>query len=100
MGLQPLAQEVDVELVVSKAGNAMLLHKGAINHKYSWAQYDQVIKAVQFVTEDGSVQDLGLHIQEPLQAPLMNTRELLIVEVNENSSLGEPRLIKFSALAE
>ena len=100
MILEPLAQEMDVELVVSEVGNAMLLHKGAINHQYSWVQYDQDLKAVQFITRDGQTQDLGLPIHKPFQEPLLKTRELLMVEVNEDSSLGEPRLIKFSALAE
>lgn len=100
MVLKPLAQEMEVELVVSGVGNAMLLHKGAILHSYAWVQYDQALKSMQFITEEGEVQNLGLPIHKPFHDPLLKTRELLMVEINADMSLGDPKLIKFSALAE
>ena len=96
MLLEPLSQNLDVELLVSKAGNAMLLHRGAITHDYSWVQYDPITQEIQFITKDGALQNLGLEIHAQMYAPLKNTRELFMIEVNDDLTTQEPKLIKFS----
>lgn len=99
MFLKPLSQEMDVELVVNPAGNAMLLHKGKMRDDLIWAQYDQYSDRLFFVTDDGEMQDLGMPIHEPFQDPLMQTRELFLIEVKDDMSYAPARLIKFSAMA-
>lgn len=98
MLLEPLSKNLDVELLVSEVGNAMLLHKGAIAHDYSWVQYDPVMQEIQFITKDGALQNLGLEIHAEMYGPLKNTRELFMIEVNNDLTTKEPKLIKFSAL--
>lgn len=78
----------------------MLLHQGALDHDYSYVQYDPSLHALQFVTEDGEMQDLGMTVHEPLRAPLHNTREIFMIEVKGDRTLAAPYPLKFTMLTE
>lgn len=94
--LKPLAKEAHIELVVSDVGNVMLLHKGALKHDYSWAQYDEQFMNLQFILRDGEAQDLGMKIHAPFHPALKKTKELIMVELDEANTPVDVRFIKFA----
>jgi len=100
MILTPLNKEMPVELVVSESGNVSVFHKGRIAHDYSWVQFDQYANAIQFITKEGETQDLGMKIHKPFHAALKKAREVFLIEVHADNSIGMPYLIKFSDLVE
>lgn len=100
MEQKTLFENQGVELLVNGVGLAMLYHRGPLPHEYVWAQYDQHSHTMQLVTDDGTVQELGMTIHKPFHAPLMKAREMFLIEVDENKNYSNPQLIKFSALAE
>ena len=100
MFLEPLAENLHIELVVSKVGNAMLLAKGKIPNQYSWAQYDAEMNSFHLITEDGEMQELGLDIHSSFSEPLSQTLEMAIVEVKDDLSYGDAQLVKFMKVGE
>lgn len=100
MRLQNLSDMMDVELLVSPVGNAMVMHMGDFEEDYVWAQYNQYDQSIEFVTEEGAVQGLGIQVQNSMSDPLKKVKELFLVKVHEDYTTDAPRLIKFSALAE
>lgn len=100
MSGKTLYENQGVELVVNHGGNAVLYHRGPLPHEYIWAQYDQETRAMQFVTDDGEVQELGMTIHSPFHAPLMATKEIYLIEVDENKKYSNPQLIKFTPLVD
>ncbi|MCB1783579.1 MAG: hypothetical protein KDI13_06245 [Alphaproteobacteria bacterium] len=99
MRLLSLSQETDIELMVSAAGSVVLLHKGPLARVYDWAQYDSEQRAVYLVTQDGDIQDLGLTIFDPVANRLHNTREVIIICINEKNEPEEPVFLKFTGMA-
>lgn len=96
MNIKPLAKEMPVELVVSDVGNVMLLHKGTLKRNYSWVQYDQEFFSMNFITEDGEAQDLGMKIHAPFHPALKKTKELIMVEVDDSNQPKDIRFLKFA----
>lgn len=96
MQIKPLASQMPVELVVSDVGNLMLLHRGALKHNYSWVQYDEEFMNLQFILQDGEAQDLGMKIHAPFHPALRRTKELLLVQVDENNQPIDMRFLKFA----
>ncbi len=95
MMLKSLADEREIEFIVSDTGNAMLLHKGALNHQYSWAEYDCAGASLNFITPDGKIQPLGFKIHELFQGPLSSTLEMLLIQVGDDMTCKDIRFIKF-----
>lgn len=98
MFLNPLSEQMPVQLIVSHVGNAMLLHQGEMVEDYAWVQYDGLSNSVQLVTQEGALQELGVNIEKAMQKPLLQTRELLMIEIGKDYSKKNPRLIKFAAM--
>lgn len=95
MMLKSLADEREIEFIVNDTGNAILLHKGALNHLYSWAQYDSVEASLNFITSDGQIQPLGFKIHKPFEQPLSSTLEMLLMEIDDDMTCKDIRFIKF-----
>ncbi len=83
MILAPLTDETAVELIMNESGAAMLLYKGKLKQNYEWVQYDEQARALQFITEEGATQELGMYIHEPFHTYFKKSKELSIVTVNE-----------------
>ncbi len=98
--LESLSEKMDVELVVSPVGNAMILHRGALEHNYSWAQYEPQKHSVELVTEEGLLQPLGFEVNSEMEKPLLNTLEIMLVQMTEDNKAAGAKLIKFAALGE
>lgn len=100
MILEPLNSSMPVEMVVSHTGNVMVLHQGKVDQRYSWVQFDPYTSRLQFITTEGEIQDLGMNIPKTFHESLQNTREIFMMEVGKDFSLGMPYLIKFSPLVD
>jgi len=87
-----------LELVVTPGGHAMVLHRGALEYKYLWAQYEPFNSGVELVTEDGDIHSLGFEVSGDMKLPLLNTRELLLVQMSDDDAVAGARLVKFTAL--
>ncbi len=98
MSLKPLSQENDVEFIVTSIGNAVLLYRGALQRDYSWVQLDREGRSLQFITEEGLIQDLGMPIHAPFEKNLHATNELIMVMVDENNVCRDMRFLKFTSL--
>ena len=85
--------------MVSRVGNAMLLHKNDVRDDYLWVQYDQYSNSLQFITEDGDMHFLGFDLDAGMQEPLLNTKELLMVQIGEDMKPCDFKIIKFSGYA-
>jgi len=100
MLLNPLAKEQEIEFIVSEIGNAMLLHRGPLKHRYSWVEYDRAGASLNFITPEGEIQPLGFKIHKPFEAPLCKTLELLMVEVGDDNQCKDLSFIKFAKMVE
>ncbi|HQX27540.1 MAG TPA: hypothetical protein PKX38_06345 [Alphaproteobacteria bacterium] len=100
MPLKPLSQENDVEFIVTSIGNAVLLHRGPLQRDYSWVQLDRDNHSLQFITEEGDIQDLGMRMHPPFEKNLRATKELILVMVDENNVCSDPRFLKFTGMVQ
>ena len=98
MQLPPLSTEREIEFIVNDIGNVLLLHKGALKHPYSWAQYDQTTNIFQFITDEGEIQNLGLPINLAMASPFNRTNEIIMVETDDTGQHKDLRFIKFIKL--
>lgn len=100
MILAPLTDETAVELVMNDSGTAMLLYKGKLKQKYEWVQYDEQKRALQFITEEGGTQELGMKIHEPFHTFFKKSEEIVIVTVNEQKVCDSTTTVAFTRLVE
>jgi len=84
MLLDPFIEEQKFEFIVNKEGRALLLHKAPLRHNYLWIQYDSYLDTIQFVSEEGAVQEMGVVVSPSIKESLHNTQEITLVEVNES----------------
>ncbi len=94
--LNTLAKETSIELAVNEAGRAVLLHKGPLKRDYAWIQYDPLTTTVQMITEDGTIQELGVKIPEKIKHLLDRTRQIAIVEITANYACVKQVLAVFN----
>ncbi len=91
-----ISQNTSVDLVVSEAGNAVLLYQGDINPSYRWAQFERDTKSVHFVSDDGVVDNLGLKINSKIETFLKDTTEVFLIQLDESyEPVNHPKVIKF-----
>lgn len=100
MILPPLTEETAVQLTMNDSGAAMLLYKGKLQHTYQWVQYDEQNRALQFITEQGATQELGITIHEPFHSFFQKSKELAIITVNEQKICDELIKVDFIRLVE
>ena len=100
MLLKPLAQEREIEFIVNDIGNAMLLHKGGLDHEYSWVEYDRAGATLNLITPDGEIQPLGFKIHKPFEKPLCSTLEMLLIEIGDDMTCRDIKFIKFTKMME
>jgi len=94
--LEPLAKLARVELVINKAGKAVLLHMGELSQDYSWIQYDDYTGTLQFITEEGLVQELGFVVPDIIKKALDHTREISIIEIDSEYNCKQRTLNTFN----
>ncbi len=100
MILPPLTDETAVQLTMNEKGAAVLFYKGKLKHVYQWVQYDEQKRILQFITEDGATQELGLKIHDPFHSFFQKSEELAIITVNEQKIYDEVIKIDFIRLVE
>lgn len=100
MILAPFTDETAVELVMNESGAAMLLYKGKLKRGYDWVQYDEQARALQFITDEGETQELGMYIHEPFHTFFQSSVELSIVTVNEDKVCDGAVTLNFLRLVE
>lgn len=92
-----MTDKIEFNLYVSKVGNVVLIYKGTLAHKYDWSQFDPESKSLDFITAEGERHSLGVKVPKSMQQKMDNTKELMMIEVNEDNSHNNPvfiRLIK------
>lgn len=94
MSLKPLTEEMPVEFIVNDVGSAMLLHRGPLARAYAWVQYDRDATSLQLITENGDLQDLGMKIKGAFMKPLAKTKELMMIELGEDSGFKNVVFLK------
>lgn len=100
MILDPLTAETAVKLIMNESGAAVLLYKGTLKRGYDWVQYDEQARALQFITEDGETQELGMTIHEPFHTFFRSSEELSIVTVNDDKVCDGAVTLNFLRLVE
>ncbi len=100
MILAPLTEETAVQLTMNESGAAMLLYKGKLKYTYEWVQYDEQNQTLQFITDEGATQELGMKIHEPFHSFFQKSKELAIITVNEQKICEEMIKIDFIRLVE
>ena len=83
--LTPLAQYCDYELVVTENGMATLVFTKDLPDGIEWVEYDVDLAVLNFVTWGGDVMGLGVKIHEPFRKPLMNAREITMMQITADS---------------
>ncbi len=86
MSLEPLTRQTNLEFVINKLGQALLLHKGPVLHDYLWIQYDSYTGTVQLIGEQGEIQELGMVVPEKVRTLLDKTREVSLLEIADDFS--------------
>lgn len=100
MILPPLTDETAVQLTMNDSGAAVLFYKGKLKQTYQWVQYDEQNRVLQFVTEEGATQELGMTIHEPFHSFFQKSEELAIITVNEQKICDSAIKIDFIRLVE
>ncbi len=100
MILPPMTEETAVQLTMNESGTAILMYKGKLKHTYEWVQYDEQNRALQFVTDEGATQELGMKIHEPFHSFFQNSKELAIITVNKQKKCDSMVKIDFIRLVE
>jgi hypothetical protein len=83
--LTPLAQYCDYELAVTENGMATLVFTKDLPDGIEWVEYDVDLAVLNFVTWGGDVMGLGVKIHEPFRKPLMNAREITMMQITADS---------------
>lgn len=100
MILSSLAEERRVELVVNEAGRALLLYAGRLQYAYDWVQYDEIEKTLFLMTDEGTVQPLGMPLYPPFLRSLKKTRELIMMNVDSAGGFGDCKRIPLVGMVE
>lgn len=100
MIIPPLTEETAVQLTMDENGKAVLLYKGKLRQTYEWVQYDEQNRALQFITDTGATQELGMVIHEPFHSFFQKSEELAIITVNEEKVCDSMIKIDFVRLVE
>lgn len=91
-----ISERTKLDLLASKDGNVVLLHLGALEQEYIWAQYDSITRNLQFISSAGEIHDLGLAIPAKMDKFLSEATEIMLVELDQSYiPSGDPVLVKF-----
>jgi hypothetical protein len=93
--LESINKSMEFNLFVSEAGNVVLMYKAPLIHNYDYVQFDKQSNSLDFITIEGEIQNLGMNIPKRMHAKLQETRELLMVEIDENHSCQNSTLLEF-----
>jgi|GEM_PF-5608831 len=97
---QSLAEEREVELLMNDEGFVMLLYAGGpLNHKYQWVQFDEQARKLEFITENGGIQEFGIKIFDQFVKPLKTSDNIVLFQVTEDKKLDTPQMIKITRTA-
>jgi len=96
--MKNLSENIDVQFVVNPVGKAMVLHRGAFENNYSWAQYEPFSNGIELVTPEGEMHSLGFQISKKMQLAIDKTRELFLVQMDQKNKIVKARLVKFIKL--
>jgi hypothetical protein len=80
--LQPVTNNNTLQFLVNERGEALVLHKGPLQHLYSWLQYDRYTETIQFVTDEGDIQEFGAILPELIKRALPKTHFVTLIELN------------------
>ncbi len=78
-----------LELAVNEDNKVMIFHNRPFIKKISWLEFDLSTSILNFVFEDGTMQDLGHPVPESMTKNMHNAHQVLVIEV-EDDTTAEP----------
>lgn len=96
--LDPLVTKNRFDFIINENGNAVILAKGPLKADYCWLQYDSHTGTVQLVTEGGELQEMGYKLTDFVKDSLEKTREIALIEIDDNRVCQKIRKVVFTTV--
>lgn len=90
--LQPLARQMNVDLVLNPDSKVWLLHDQRFTDIVLWAEYDVDSATLTLVLRDGKIQELGMKIHPPMRKYLREARQLYTMRL-ENQKIVDTYIL-------